>query len=192
MMWLFLCSCQEVDSQLMLIKEQARCGEWEKVEQGYIDKINDVSDPILYLALSQVFDVQDKPELAQVMRMRAHSMSSISVWGAGVLIFVGLCLLMLNRTRWSWIFVGSGLIMLAFYEDVRYKGTVFSAQTNVFHTLSNRGIPLFSLKKGSVVGIIEEDSGYFLIEYEKKRGWVEQKRILSWDPSHSLQIEDSE
>lgn len=190
MMWLFLCSCQEVDSQLVLIKEQARYGQWEKVEQGYIDQINDVSDPILYLALSQVFDVQDKPELAQVMRMRAHSMSSISVWGAGVLIFVGLCLLMLNRTRWSWIFVGSGLILLAFYEDVRYKGTVFSAQTNVFHTLSNRGIPLFSLTKGSIVGIIEEDSGYFLIEYEKKRGWVEQKKVLSWNPAHSLHIED--
>ena len=190
MIWLFLCSCQEVDADLVAIKEAAREGAWEQVERGYIEQINDAPDRGLYLALSKVFDVQEKPELAQAMRMRAHQMSSVSLWGVGVLICIGLIVYAYRRTRWSWIFVGSGLVMLAFYEDVRYKGTVFSDQTNVFHTLSNRGIPLFSLTKGSVVGIIEEDSGYFLIEYDKKRGWVEKKRVLSWNPAHLLQIED--
>ena len=190
MMWLLLWSCQEIDPELVLIKEQARDGQWEQVEQRYIAHIQQNPDPDLYLALSKIFDGQEQPELAHVMRMRAQSMSSIDLWSAGVLIFIGLGLYAHNRTRWSWIFVASALIVLAFYEDVRYKGTVLSVQTNVFHTRSNRGIPLFSLEKGSTVGIIEEDSGYFLIEYEKNRGWVEQKKVLSWNPAHSLQIEE--
>lgn len=189
MMWLLL-SCQGIDPELVLIKEQARDGHWEQVEQAYVAHIQQEPDPDLYLALSKIFDVREQSEKAHVMRMRAQSMSSIDLWSAGVLIFIGLALYAYNRTRWSWIFVASGLIVLAFYEDVRYKGTVLSVQTNVFHTLSNRGIPLFSLAKGSTVGIIEEDSGYFLIEYEKKRGWVEQKKILSWNPAHSLEIEE--
>ena len=192
MMWFFLCACHDVDPELVSIKEKALAGDWQEVEQEYVTQINRTPDQALYVALAKVMEVQEKPELAQVMRMRAQSMSDISIWGAGVLLVIGLVLWGWNRSRWSWIFVGSGLVVLAFYEDVRYKGTVVSAQTDVFHTLSNRGIPLFSLAKGSVVGIIEEDSGYLLIEYEKKRGWVEQRRILSWNPSHSLQIEDYE
>jgi len=191
-MWLFFLSCQEVDPALVSIKEDARSGNWEQVELQYIDQIHQNPDPALYMALAKVLEAQDKKEQAQVMYMRAQYMSDLSLWSAGVLVCIGLCLWAWKRSRWSWLFVGSGLVVLAFYEDLRYKGTVLSAQTNVFHTLSNRGIPLFSLEKGSVVGIIEEESGYFLIEYEQKRGWVEQKRILSWDPSHSLQIEDSE
>lgn len=191
-MWLFFLSCQEVDHELVTIKEKARLGEWTQVEQQYRDQIHKVPDRVLYQALAIVLDAQERPEEAQVMRMRAQLMSDLSLWNAGILVFFGLVLWVWSRSRWSWLFVGSGLVMLAFYEDLRYKGTVLSAQTNVFHTLSNRGIPLFSLEKGSIVGIIEETSGYFLIEYEQKRGWVEQKRVLSWNPSHSLQIEDSE
>ena len=41
MIWLFLCSCQEVDSKLVAIKEDARAGAWEQVEEGYIEQIND-------------------------------------------------------------------------------------------------------------------------------------------------------
>ena len=192
MMWLFFLSCQEVDHELVSIKERARLGDWEHVEKQYREQIHKKPDRALYHALASVLDAQEKPEEAHATRMRAQSMSDLSLWNAGFLVFVGLGLWAWCRSRWSWFFVGCGLVMLAFYEDLRYKGTVLSAQTNVFHTLSNRGIPLFSLEKGSVVGIIEEDSGYFLIEYEQKRGWVEQKRVLSWNPSHSLYREDSE
>ena len=190
MIWLFFVACQDVDAELLSIKEKAFFGDWETVEQAYIERINRSPDRDLYRALSKVYEIQEKPVLSQVMKHRAESLSDLTIWGAGLLFFVGLCLLGWNRSRWSWIFVGTALGMLAFYEDVRYKGSVFFEQTNVFHTRSNRGIPLFSLEKGSTVGIIEEDSGYILIEFEQKRGWVEQKKVLSWNPTHSLQIKD--
>ena len=190
MTWLFFIACQEVDAELLSIKEKALAGNWEEVEHAYIERINRNPDPELYRALSKVYEIQEKPFLSQGMKMRAESLSDLTIWSAGMLFFIGLCTFGGNRRRWSWIFVGSALGMLAFYEDVRYKGTVLSAQINVFHSRSNRGIPLFSIAKGSTVGIIEEDSGYFLIEYEQKRGWVEQKKVLSWNPTHSLQIKD--
>ena len=192
MMWFFLCACHHVDPELIAIKEKARTGDWLEVEQEYVAQINRKPDQALYVALAKVMDVQERTEVAQVMRMRAQSMSDISIWGAGVLMVLGLALWGWNRSRWSWIFVGSGFLLLAFYEDVRYKGTVLSTQANVFHTISDRGIPLFSLKKASVVGIVEEKSGYFLIEYENNRGWVKQNQILSWNPAHELQIERKE
>ena len=171
MMWFFF-ACQDADLELRSIREQARAGDWVQVEQGYMEYLDQKPDRDVYRALAQVMTVQDKPEMAQVMTMRAQVMSDMSIWGAGLLVCIGLILWAWNRSRWSWLFVGCGLVMLAFYDDLRYKGTVLSDQTNVFHTLSNRGIPLFSLEKGSVVGILEEDSGYLLIEYEQKRGSV--------------------
>ena len=163
------------------------------MEQRYITEINKNPDSELYVALAHVWERRGKEEEAKVLRQRAKALSHFSriqIWTAGLLMFVGMSLWVWSRSRWSWIFVASGFAMLAFYDDVRYKGTVLSVQTHVFHTASNRGISLFSITAGSVVGIIAQDSGYFLIEYEQKRGWVEQKSILSWNPAQLLNTEE--
>lgn len=183
----------QVDDDLLSIKQHARAGDWETVEQRYIAQINRQPDRVLYLALADVWEHNGKENEAQALHMRAYALSSFArwrIWIAGMLFCIGVCLWVWNRSRWSWIFVGSGLALLAFYDDVRYKGTVLSAQTHVFHTPSHRGISLFSLAAGSVVGIIAQESGYSLIEYEQKRGWVEQNHVLSWNPAQLLQVEE--
>jgi hypothetical protein len=167
-----------------------------ELEKEYLHLLHTTGpDYNLYLALALVSKGQGKLDRAKVFRNRAEGISGkrefLSLLG-GMLAVLGMLGWVWKRNRWFWIFIpiGCQLTWLAFCDDLRYKGTVLFEQTHAFRMASNRGSVLFSFSKGSDVRIIGEDSGYLFVEYETKRGWVVQEKILSWDPFSSVVIEE--
>ena len=191
MWWLFFLSCVEKDSELLAIKEYARQEKYELVEQRYLQILNEHgADRNVYLGLARLWEAREDPRAVaayQRARILEHA-NYFFAWSGGLLGFLVLSFWF----RFSfWIrcfgllgaFVTTGI---AFYDDPRDKGTVISAETSVFISPSLHRSVLFSLKKGAEIQILSKESGYFLIEYENKQGWIPQETILSWDPSDSF------
>ena len=185
--------CHQADEDLHSIKEEALQGQYEQVEERYRQLLESKGpNRNIYLGLAEIWG--DEPK-AEVARQRAKAMNGhieFLGWLGGVLAF-------LVFFFWDRLFLwvrGLGLLcavsitLLPFYDDYWHNGTVMLADTRVFLSPSAQRSVLFSLEKGSVVRILFEEKGYFLIEYEHKQGWVLQDTILSWDPTMPLSIKE--
>jgi len=185
-----LLSCQIEDQELVAIAESAQTQPIQEVEKGYLRALQKNGPSIeLYHALELVLRVQGKTEEAHVASKRQEVLASWRpMWGwlGGLLAFCGLCFLSRNRWYALVIPIGMGISSLAFFEDLRYKGTVLFASVGVHSMPSSRSTALFSLSKGIDVRIIEQHMGFLLIEWNAKQGWVEENQILSWDPVQSF------
>ena len=185
--------CQQTDEELLSIKKEAIHGNYEHVEQKYLEILQSKGpNRNIYLGLADIWGDDPKSE---VVRQRAAAMNGykdIFCWLGGSIA----CLVFYFWNRLFVWFRVMGLVcavaitIFPFYDDSRHKGTVIREETRAFLSPSTQKSVLFSLEKGSVVRILFEEKRYFLVEYEQKQGWVLQDAILSWDPEIPLSIKE--